>query len=343
MLNPARGFWLPGLFAVGLAALAIRLNAFAWAPFVTDLLERGGAPGRIAELVLAVTLWVGVVAAIRLRRTHVERSVIAEVRSHVGRQVLADGISDVDQWLVRAVHEPPYATSLLRRRFDLLRRAPRGTPTETAAFVLANQSALDANYSETSYGPLRALVWSLPTLGFLGTASEMGRAVSGLGNAVARTDDYQSLRNLLVNRVVPPLADAFDITLFALSASVLCYFLVAVTHAREESTLLDADSASLEVLALTATSAPDGAVISPPQVHGDIDALVTQVGQANRALAASNELIGRVATTGGLVQIADLLRSIDRRLGEIGDDMGHDLVIRRLDGRPSTGQLDGHY
>ena len=106
--------------------------------------------------------------------------------------------------------------------------------------LMSGQSGIDDSYLQNAYGPLRAFVWALPAFGFMGTTFEMAGAVGGLGTALSQTQGYNDLRDLLVNQVVPHLASAFNITIFALGCSVLCFLFLSVVHASEEATLLEA-------------------------------------------------------------------------------------------------------
>ena len=91
----------------------------------------------------------------------------------------------------------------------------------------------------------------------MGTAFEMAKAVGGLGTSLGSTSDYLGLRNLLVTDVVPHLAGAFDITLFALGGSVVCFLLLSLVHHREEQVLNDADAVSLSLLAKITDERPE--------------------------------------------------------------------------------------
>ncbi|WP_037570445.1 hypothetical protein [Phaeacidiphilus oryzae] len=106
-------------------------------------------------------------------------------------------------------------------------------------------SALTAARAETPYAPVRALVWAMPALGFIGTASEMSRAIGGLGQAIGGTGGYDALTRVLVGRVIPPLAGAFGVTLFALGCSVVCHVLLQFAHTHEQRVLLRRDEAVL--------------------------------------------------------------------------------------------------
>ncbi len=321
-----RTFWYPGIIAFVLATLAIRLDWLARLPFVNELIQRPGAAGLIAASVLTIAVWVIVAVLIRSWRSRREMTVVRRVRE-VAVRVPGLTLSSADQVLASRITDLPYESSMIRRRLHLLRHGQQSADAEAA---VASQSGLDAAHSEATFGPVRALVWSLPALGFLGTATEMSHAVGGLGAAVAGTASYNDLRNFLVQRVIPPLADAFDITLFALGSTVVCYLLLSLVHTREQRTLLEADAASLELLATIAPPSP--ARIS---LNGDMDALAREVASFNQAVTESNRLLKTVSAGGGLGQIAQILLAMDGRLERILMELGQDFVIRR---QPSSSQ-----
>ena len=152
-------------------------------------------------------------------------------------------------------------------------------------------------------------MWSLPALGFLGTASEMAHAVSGLGETVAGTNSYTDLRGFLVQDVIPPLANAFGVTLLALACAVVCHLALTLAHTYEQRFLLEADSVTLETLAARSPAiAHSGGIASPA---GSIDALAKQLEQLNEFLSRA-----------GLDQLARLLQ-------EIQEGLGQDLTVSR--------------
>ena len=96
---------------------------------------------------------------------------------------------------------------------------------------------------------MRAVVWTMPGLGFVATTLEMARAVGGMGQSIGGTSNYEGLRDALVREVIPHIAGAFDITVLGLGASVASYMLIALVNARQEHLEIGLDEVSLNLLA----------------------------------------------------------------------------------------------
>jgi hypothetical protein len=248
-----RIFWLPAIFGVFLAGAIFRFHLMRPVPFVDNLLSKPGPPGLIAVLVLAISIWCLVSLFVRRLAIARERGVVRRARA--GLQKVAFPLTTLG--LERICGNLDLENTLLGRRIALVRQrpAPEFRP-ESVSSLFAGQSGIDGGHSASSYGPLRALVWALPGLGFMGTAFEMAEAVGGMGSALSQTKDYNGLRDLLVGQVVPHLAGAFDITMFALASSVLCFLVLSLVSAAEETMLNDADELSIGLLAKIAGGVP---------------------------------------------------------------------------------------
>jgi hypothetical protein len=308
----SRAFLVAGVFAVLVTAVAAPLGLFDWLPMAGGLLDRGGAVSGIALLVIAFSLWIGLFAVIRLAATAQERRAAADLR-----RVLVDRRYEIlnGQWM-------PAPNTVMGQRVAAFRSAP-----DQATAALAARSELDHARSDVSYVPARALVWALPALGFLGTAAEMSRAVGGLGGSVGATTNYADLRNALVSDVIPPLADAFGATLFALGAGVLCHLLLTWTTAREQRTLLDVEEVTLELV-----GPPAG---TSQALNGELDALTTELTRTRTEMTASARQVAgldlkQLLHLAQLTELAPLLRSLDQRLDRIHAELARDLVITRL-------------
>src|SRR5262249_16949240 len=120
--------------------------------------------------------------------------------------------------------------------------------SERVAFLVVGQSSIDGARSESFYSGVGALVWAMPGLGFMGTAFEMAGAVGGMGASRTGASDYLGLRNLLVTSVIPHLAGAFDITLFALGGSVFTFMFLTLVRRQEDEMLSAADAVALALV-----------------------------------------------------------------------------------------------
>jgi len=95
----------------------------------------------------------------------------------------------------------------------------RKSAAETVT-MMESQSAIDANNIAGSYTLLKAFIWALPILGFIGTVVGVSTAVAGLASSLDTASDMSSMKSAL-NGVFGGLGTAFDTTLLALIMSML--------------------------------------------------------------------------------------------------------------------------
>lgn len=350
--RPPTRFALTGLVAVAITAVTVPLGLLGGVPFVGDLLESRGAVSAIAAIVLAAMLWITLFALTRFQRAAAESAAVTTVaglfrpereRGPASARLLAD-------------HPDPVAAArsaggLVGGRIAAV-LDDAGRDRDTASAVLAARADIDHARSDVAYGPARAVVWAMPALGFLGTAAEMAKAVDGLGESVRGAQGYAALRDALVRDVVPPLADAFGVTLFALAASVICHLLLTWTGSREQSVLLAVEETTLTAIAAAGlTRSTEGAGLDGEaaralghqiaqlaqregQVSGGLDRLNSRLESAARAVSDAG---GRLPAL-DLQQVQALLQSVDGRLEAIRDGLGQDLIVTRgLAGPPASG------
>ncbi|WP_437019850.1 hypothetical protein [Streptomyces sp. enrichment culture] len=241
----------------------------------------------LATTVLAVDVWVLVLLWIQLRHIRGESRALG----HARRGTRGSAGSEVQRALDQ-VSQIGGAVWGFRGPAPL---------DEQITFLTSAHSAVRAARAETPYALLRALVWALPALGFIGTAAEMARAIGGLSGTVKETGSYQDLANRLVPDVIHPLAGAFGITLFALGSSVVCHLLATAVHTREERLALDLDQLVLERLAeRTRVAANTGPLESDQAAAGRaLQAAMTGVAKSLTALNDQMERLTREAVRAG--------------------------------------------
>ncbi len=104
--------------------------------------------------------------------------------------------------------------------------------------VLESQADSDANALESSYTSIRALIWTVPVFGFIGTVIGLGQAIGNF-QAVLTQDagDASSIRDSL-SPVIAGLATAFETTLVALVLAVIVQLYSTYVY-KQELGLLD--------------------------------------------------------------------------------------------------------
>ena len=269
-----RSFLVGGLISALIVLPAAHFGGFRWLPFVQHLLDSPGAAGMVARIVLWFTVWVALALLARSFRIRSERGVLALAGPAIDGIRSVARVGNLDAYLSTAlrrgagalaeVRERAYAGSRLSSRLRLIQdRLADHNRADRVSFLMAAQSGLESARAESSYGPLRALIWAMPGLGFMGTALEMARAVGGMGASLQSTRDEIGLKAMLAEGVIPHLAGAFDVTLFALGASVVCFLLLALVHHSEEEALLADDELCLRLIAKLADEEPEAPEVQP--------------------------------------------------------------------------------
>lgn len=329
-------FIATGIAAIAFTAVATPLGAFDRLPVVANV---QGAVGDIAILALTISLWMVLFVLFRLFGSTSERSELTLVRNALGASRAAGSLAELCRFLISRLPASSGRVSLIRRRLDGLAKADTAEPGQATA-AMAAHAELDHAHNEVSYGPARALVWALPALGFLGTAAEMAQSVNGLSRTISATTDYTHLRDALVSNVIPPLVNAFGVTLLALGAGVVCHLLLTWTNAREQRILLDVEDVTLDVLSASATlSTPPVTSTGPAMLDGQVRELTQELSTVRQTMAQAASQVSAMDLTplnrvGTLAEIGPMLQSVDHRLQMIHAELAQDIVIRRQ--RPSS-------
>lgn len=106
--------------------------------------------------------------------------------------------------------------------------------------VLESQADADTNSVQSSYTSIRALIWVMPVLGFIGTVVGLSDAIHAFQGVLDRPEgaDIATIRERLTP-VTTGLHTAFETTLVALLAAVAVQLFTTFVYRREED-LLDA-------------------------------------------------------------------------------------------------------
>ena len=168
--------------------------------------------------------------------------------------------------------------------------------------MMTSQSAIDGSRIMGSYIMLRAFLWAIPLLGFIGTVVGLSHAISGMsfGNA----EDIGKIIGSLGN-VTSGLGTAFDATLLGLVFAVTLNFPLNSLAKHEEETLNDIDAFCNEVLLPRLN---DGAGAGGGDFNAVADSVVKALGAAQQEfLTDLNTLSAR------MLEYAD---NLDRRTDE---------------------------
>ena len=155
--------------------------------------------------------------------------------------------------------------------------------------MMTSQSAIDGSRISGSYILLRAFLWAIPLLGFIGTVVGLSHAIGGMsfGN-VADTDRIVGS----INNVTSGLGTAFDATLLGLVLAVFLNFPLNSLSKHEDETLNDIDAFCNEVLLPRLN---DGAGAAGGNIGSVGEAVVAAIAGAQKEfLTDLNELSARM-------------------------------------------------
>ena len=111
--------------------------------------------------------------------------------------------------------------------------------------LMGSQSAIDGSRIMGSYILLRACLWAIPLLGFIGTVVGLSHAISGM--SFGNVEDVGKIVGS-INNVTSGLGTAFDATLLGLVFAVFLNFPLNSLSKHEEEALNDIDAYCNEVL-----------------------------------------------------------------------------------------------
>ena len=111
--------------------------------------------------------------------------------------------------------------------------------------MMTSQSAIDGSRISGSYIILRAFLWAIPLLGFIGTVVGLSHAIGGM--SFANVEDVSKIVGSL-NAVTSGLGTAFDATLLGLVLAVFLNFPLNSLTKHEDEMLNDVDAFCNEVL-----------------------------------------------------------------------------------------------
>ncbi len=151
-----------------------------------------------------------------------------------GDFVLSPGTSGEILARVRAICDRPKEYLLFRRVDMALSNLGNIGEVRDVGAVLESQADADASGVDSSFTVVRALIWTIPILGFIGTVVGLSDAIGGFTAVLADSGaDAAGIKSKL-GPVVNGLSTAFETTLVALVAAVIIQLLSTWVYKREE-------------------------------------------------------------------------------------------------------------
>jgi biopolymer transport protein ExbB/TolQ len=267
--------WLACFYEVSLVALRAYQGRLGETPIFGQLLTRG--VDSIAPIaVLGVLAWLLLDILLHTVRVWREQQAVQQMIGIAPARLQPGQIP---------------AHSRAARRVQLVKDHYAASPQHLHD-ALPAAAALDAAVLENTYGLTKAYVWTLPVLGFIGTAWGMAHAIGGFSQALQETTEAKILTDRLGQLVIPGLSNAFAVTMLALGASIVAHFCVTTVQSWDQDVLDNLDRVSVDLL----TKIPqrrDGA--TPFELVQALQELINQLAQLNQKLNlgdAANLLTG---------------------------------------------------
>ncbi len=142
--------------------------------------------------------------------------------------------------------------------------------------MLSSQSDIDGMRIGGSYTLLKAFLWAIPILGFIGTVIGLSHAIGGMN--FGDMEDLKQVKATLQN-VTGGLGTAFDATLLGLVLATLLNFPMNALMKAEDDNLNNIDAFCNEILLPRLN---DGGSIAGGDTNGVMDSLVKAVGKSQK-------------------------------------------------------------
>jgi hypothetical protein len=130
--------------------------------------------------------------------------------------------------------------TLARRIVYALERYSMTRSSQEVTDVLQADNDADQAEFEASYSLVRAFLWTIPILGFIGTVVGVGQAVGGFASFLSQAQEIDQIKGAL-SGVTSSLSLAFDTTLVALVLSVLIVIALSTVEKMEGGLLQEYD------------------------------------------------------------------------------------------------------
>ncbi len=160
----------------------------------------------------------------------------------------------------------------IRKALELFEKRPS---IDSVSDMMRSQSEIDGARIMTSYLFIKAFLWAIPIMGFIGTVLGLSHAIGGMN--FAQMENMDTVKNT-IGAVVSGLGTAFDATLVGLVLAVLLNFPMNTLMKMEDDNLSAIDAFCNEVLLPRLNDGTDSSLIS--SLGGETGAFVQALAQA---------------------------------------------------------------
>ena len=226
------------LLTLGFYAFLTILEALVGHPvdFITKLTDRGWTP----YAAVLLTWWALSSLIFKLLLVYRRRQSLDQVIFPVDLRLDSDAAIDKALEATRRIAKQVQDRLLTDRLFRALALVKATRSSKEVRTLLTEDSDADYEAMENSYSLVRAFLWIIPILGFIGTVLGVGVAVSGFASFLSQAQEIDQIKEALT-AVTSSLGVAFDTTLVALVLSVIVMIVMSAVEKVERDLLLAYD------------------------------------------------------------------------------------------------------
>lgn len=206
---------------IGGLALTFVLYFGVFMPFQTPMIRALFLVGWVPKAIVFLSSWSLVILIWKFFRVRAQQATILfdALPRELGQEITQ---GNVERFREHLLSLPPELSSnflfnRVQRGIDHFRS---GRGAQDISATLNSQAELDAMAVDSSYTMLRAFIWAVPILGFIGTVIGIGESVMGFSTSLDQAQNIDVIRNSL-GGVTSGLSSAFNTTLIALAASII--------------------------------------------------------------------------------------------------------------------------
>lgn len=238
-LSSGRYTGVSGPLWFGFGVVVMALSMLVLAPFPKSYLSEMMWRCWTNWAVVLFAGWcIGILAAKSLKTSVQARALRAiDLVPRRGDFVLSPGTAGEVLRRMRAAADRPKDFLLFRRIDMALSNLGNIGEVRDVGAVFESQADSDASSVDSSYTVVRALIWTIPIFGFIGTVIGLSDAIGQFSAVLsAGQSDTNAIKSELL-KVTAGLSTAFETTLVALIAAVAIQLLTTWVYKREEALL----------------------------------------------------------------------------------------------------------
>ena len=270
-----------GAIGLGITVFVIGIMSLFKGSYIADLFVARGWVPYVLTLFMGWSIGILILKAMRLSQQ--KKALMVDVLpTSISHDIKADHLAGFLQHLDSIPEQLRDSFMVSRVRRGLSHFRARGSTPEVAN-MMSSQSEIDYAAIVGSYTLVKAFLWAIPILGFIGTVIGISTAIGGFSNA----DTAANMEALTesINGVTKGLGVAFDTTLLALVLSIILYFPMAAMQKQEEDLLSKIDEYCNENL-LTRLDDAGGMAHIAGNTRAIAEALGSAVGNTQEGILA---------------------------------------------------------